>query len=119
MVVPVGGLGVETPIGLGGKQVVLTPIVNQEAIVPAWMIRIADDPEVANMHLATRMVTIATIARRKSSDPIDLSMPVLVNRSAVKVGDELPLYREPSPKTTAKRHVPAELSSAIKLPKLV
>ena len=117
MVVPLGGLGVATPIDLGGKQVVLMPLVNQETIVPAWMIRIVDDPEVATMHLVHRAVSIATLLRRKSSEPIDLSMPVLVNRCAMKVGDELTLYREPLLKKAAKRQVPSELASALKLPK--
>lgn len=118
VVVPAGGLSVASPIDLGGKHIVLMPPSLQEAIVPAWMLRTVDDPEAANMHIGSRTVSVATLFRRKSSEPIDIVMPALVNRMAVKVGDELTLFREPPAKKAAKRQVPAELFAAVKRPKL-
>ena len=64
-----GGLCAATPIDLGGKQVVLMPIVNLETVVPAWMVRVVDDPDVATMHLTERTVSISLTSQKKTSDP--------------------------------------------------
>ena len=112
-----GGLPATTPIDLGGKQVVLQPIVHLETVVPAWIMRVVDDPDVATMHIVDRTVAVSMTCRRKSNDPIEVVVPVFVNRLAVKVGEELTFFRAPVAKSGGKRQVSSLLSAALKKPK--
>ena len=108
---------IKSPIDIGDKRIFLQSYTNEESVVPYWFIRITNEESEATLVEKSKIVEIKAGLTKKDGGSIQVTLPTLVNRKAIKAGDELTLYRAPAPKV-AKRYVPQALGAALKAPKI-
>jgi hypothetical protein len=95
----------------------LLPNFSETFAVPAWIVKSTDDPDVANMKIATRKVAVSTAGDAiEVSFPKHVNIPVMTNSKKLKAGDELFVFREAPEKvaTTAKRPLNLKVDHAPK-----
>ena len=115
-VVP-GGLEINSPFDIGDKKIYLQAYTNEKEVVPYWFARIVDDEKEATMVEKTRIVEIKRGVSKKEAETVSVAIPVMINKKAIKAGEELTVYRAPIEKTQ-KMFVPKELGAAPKAPKI-
>ena len=81
-----------------GKVLELLPLMDQDMIIPAWFVLPTTDPKGANMKVSMVKVSVGvTIQKGKSKggdvEPIEVHVPVFVNKRAVGAGEELNYFR--------------------------
>ena len=101
----------------GSAMFQLLPNFSETFAVPAWIVKSTDDPDVANMKIATRKVAVSTAGDAiEVSFPKHVNIPVMTNSKKLKAGDELFVFREAPEKvaTTAKRPLNLKVDHAPK-----
>ena len=100
-----------------GKSFYVMPQFASNFASVAWAIRAVDEATEANMRVQYKVSSVCVAQKPKSSSSkhnpdssVTVELPVLVNHKAIKIGDELLVYRESMPKKpTSKRGLALDL----------
>ena len=118
--VPPNCLECTVPDTLSQQSVVLQSMFSETFAVPAWAIRHTDNEDDANMAVQLQSVKISmttgkVTGKDAGKDAVEIYIPVLVNKKAVKSKQELLLYKEQTAKSKPpKRRMEVSMESVSK-----
>ncbi len=82
-------------VTVGGVKtnIALMPSFSDTFVSPAWAVKVSDDPNSATVHVARRIVSVATGSKGCEASSIEVSVPVLTNNKKLAKGAELIMFK--------------------------